>query len=215
MATLALYDDIREALRRIRRNPRTSLMVMGTLALGIGASTAVFTMAHTVLLAPPPYRQPDRIVSLEAHQKGHPYIGISGADFVDYRKAPGLFEASALTHYAEFTWTGQSLPGFDGSEVLRGLVVTADYFRALDQLMAAGRGFAPDEDQRGHDQVVVISYSLWQPRFGGRTNIIGRTITLNDMVRTVVGVAGRNLASWLPAARAARVDPADALREEG
>ncbi len=192
MATLALLDDIREALRRIRRNPRTSLLAMGTLALGIGASTAVFTMAHTVLLAPPPYRQPDRIVSFDAHQKGRQYIGISGADFLDYRKERGLFEASALADYAEFTWTGQSLPGFDGSEVLRGLVVTADYFRVLDQPMAAGRGFAPDEDQPGRDQVVVISYSLWQRRFGGRPNIIGQTVTLNDTVRTVIGVAGRN-----------------------
>src|SRR5260370_38976569 len=133
MALLALRDDIREALRRARRNPRTSLLAMGTLALGIGASTAVFTMAHTVLLAPPPYRQPEQIVRLHARLKGRQYAGVSGADFLDYRKEAGLFEASALTDYHEFNWTGQSLPGVDGAEVLRGLAVTADCFRGLDQ----------------------------------------------------------------------------------
>lgn len=191
MATLALHDDIREAARRIRRNPRTSLLAVGTLALGIGASTAVFTMAHTVLLAPPPYRQADRIVSLHARFKGEDY-GISGADFLDYRKEHGLFEASALAGYHELSWTGQSLPGFEGAEVLRGLIVTADYFRVLDQPMAAGRGFFANEDQPGHDQVVVISYSLWQRRFGGRRDIIGQTLRLNDQVHTVIGVAGQH-----------------------
>ena len=191
MVTFALHDDIREALRRIRRNPRTSLLAVGTLALGIGTSTAVFTMAHTVLLAPPPYRQPEQIVSLHARFKGEDY-GISGTDFLDYRKEHGLFEVSALAGYHELSWTGQSLPGFDGAEVLRGLSVTADYFRVLDQPMAAGRGFAANEDQPGHDQVVVISYSLWQRRFGGRRDIIGQSLRLNDQVRTVIGVAGQH-----------------------
>jgi len=206
MARFALYDDIREALRRVRRNLRTSLLAIGTLALGIGASTAVFTMAHAALLAPPPYRDPDRIVSLHAVRKDQQYIGISGADFLDFRKQAGLFEASALVDYGEFSWTGQSLPGFDGAEVLRGLIVTADYFRVLDRPMAAGRGFAPDEDHEGHDLVTVLSYGLWQRRFGGQPDIIGQTVTFNGRVRTVVGVAGRNflpyqlyeVQAWIP-----------------
>ncbi len=193
---LALYDDLREALRRIRRNPRTSLLATGTLALGIGASTAAFTMVHTVLLSPPPYRRPEQIVSLHAARPDREYIGISSADFADYRSEPGLFEAASLTAYAEFKWTGQSLPGFDGAEVLRGLIVTAGYFRVLDQPMAAGRGFAPDEDQPGRDQVVVINYGLWQRRFGGRRDIIGQNLTLNDKVRTIVGVTGPGFLSY-------------------
>jgi len=188
MVLLSLKDDVGEALRRIRRNPRTSLLAVGTLVLGIGAATAVFTMAHTVLAAPPPYRDPGRIVSLTWHRKGR--SGGSSIDFRDYRREPGLFDAAALTDYAVFNWTGQSLPGFDGAEVLRGLVVTADYFRVLDQPMAAGRGFAPEEDQPGHDQVVVLSYSLWQRRFGGNPAIVGQSLTLNGKVHTVVGVAG-------------------------
>lgn len=187
MSLPGLKDDIREALRRIRRNPRTSLLAVGTLILGIGAATAVFTMAHAMLLAPPPYRDPDRIVRLSVRRLGQP--AASGTAF-DYRREPGLFDAAALTDYSEFNWTGQSLPGFDGAEVLRGLIVTADYFRVLDQPMAAGRGFAPGEDQPGRDLVAVLSYSLWQRRFGGNPAIVGQSVTLNGKPHTVVGIAG-------------------------
>ncbi len=214
MLLLALRDDLREALRRIRRNPRTTLLAIGTLALGIGAATAVFTMAHTVLLAPPPYRDPGRLVSVSGIRKGRTQ-GVSGADFLDYRKESGLFETAALAAYAEISWTGQSLPGFDGAEVLRGLVVTADYFRVLDQPMAAGRGFAPDEDKSGHNRVVVISYPLWQRRFGGRSDVIGQTLTLDNRLYTVVGVTGPRflpyesyeVVFWVP------IDPATQWRD--
>jgi predicted permease len=182
-------DEVREALRRVRRNPRTSLLAAGTLALGIGAGTAVFTIAHTLLMAPPPFREPDRLVRLEGFRDKRP-PGVSGADFADYQSQHGVFEAVALYSYGEFSWTGQSLPGFDGAEVLRGLLVTADYFRVLDQPMAAGRGFRSDEGQPGKNQVVVINYGLWQRRFGGRPEIVGQTITLDGVMRTVIGVAG-------------------------
>ncbi len=213
MLLLALRDDLREALRRIRRSPRTTLLAIGTLALGIGASTAVVTMAHTVLLAPPPYREPGRIVSVSGTLKGRTQ-GVSGADFLDYRKEPGLFETAALAYYAESSWTGQSLPGFDGAEVLRGLEVTADYFRVLDQPMAAGRGFAPGEDQSGRNRVVVISHSLWQRRFGGRPEVVGQTLTLDNRLYTVVGVTGPRflpyrsyeIVFWVP------IDPATQWR---
>ena len=184
-----IRDDLREALRRVRRNPRTSLLAAATLALGIGAGTAVFTIAHTLLMAPPPFRDPGRLVTLEG-LRDRSSVGLSGADFADYQRQPALFEAMTLPSYAEFNWTGQSLPGFDGAEVLRGLIVSADYFRVLDQPMAAGRGFLPGEDQPGRDPVVVIAYGLWQRRFGGRPDIVGQTLTLDGKVRTVVGVAG-------------------------
>ena len=192
---IALKDDCREALRRVLRNRRTSLLAAGTLALGIGAATAVLTMAHTVLLAPPPYRDGRRIVALRGDRDNRSIQGVSGADFLDYRKEQGLFESSALSGYDEFNWTGQSLPSFDGAEVLRGLSVTADYFRVLDQSLAAGRGLAPDEDQPGHNLVVVISYALWQRRFARRADLVGQSITLNNKVYTVVGVTG---AGFLP-----------------
>jgi len=204
MVLPSLKDDVREALRRIRRNPRTSLLAVATLVLGIGAATAVFTMAHAVLIAPPPYRDPDRIVSLNVRRQGR--VAASDTANFDYRRESGLFDAAALTDYAEFNWTGQSLPGFDGAEVLRGLIVSDAYFRILDQPMAAGRGFAPGEDQPGRNQVVVLSYGLWQRRFGGDPAILGQSLTLNGKPRTVIGVAGPrflpyefyNVEAWVP-----------------
>jgi predicted permease len=200
-----IRDEVREAFRRVRRNGRTSLLAVATLALGIGAGSAVFTIAHTLLMAPPPFREPDRVVTVSGFQNRREQ-GLSGADFADYRQQRGIFEAMTLPGYREFSWTGQSLPGFDGAEVLRGLVVTADYFRVLDQPMAAGRGFLPDEDQPAKNQVAVLSYGLWQRRFGGRPEIVGQTITLDGTVHTVVGVTGPrfltyefyDVAVWVP-----------------
>jgi hypothetical protein len=93
-------------------------------------------MAHTTLLAPPSFRDPSRVVEIDALRNKRPN-GVSGADLADYRQQPHLIEASALSTYGEFSWTGQSLPGFDGAEVLRGLIVIAEYSRVFDQPMAA------------------------------------------------------------------------------
>jgi predicted permease len=192
---LGWKDDIREAARRVGRNPRTSILAVATLALGIGSAAGVFTVAHTVLLAPPPYRDSGRIVEIAGRQGDDRDAGVSPADLADFKRE-GLFEAATLTTYGEFSWTGQSLPGFDGSEVLRGLLVSADYFRVLDRPMAAGRGFARGEDERPRNQVAVLSYPLWQRRFAGRSDVIGRTITLNGSTVTVVGVAARDFLSF-------------------
>jgi putative ABC transport system permease protein len=184
----SLREDLLEGLRRVRRNPRLTFLAVGTLALGIGAATAVCTMAYTVLFAPPPFRDPNQVVYLRGRTPGWT-MGVSSADLADYRREPGLLDAGTLTSYAEFSWTGQSLPGFDGSEVLRGLVVTDEYFRVFDQPMALGRGFTADEGRLGSNSV-VISYGLWQRRFGGRPDIIGGTMTLDGRLHTVVGVTG-------------------------
>jgi len=184
----SLGDDLREGVRRVRRKPRLTLLAAGTLALGVGAGTAVFTIAHSVLLAPPPFRDPDRLVSLRGRTPGW-QMGVSAADLADYREVQGLFDAAALTGYAEFTWTDRSLPGFDSSEVFRGLVVTDEYFRVFARPMAAGRGFTEDDRRHGRD-AVVISHSLWVQRFDSRPDVIGTTMTLNGRAHTVVGVAG-------------------------
>ncbi len=191
MFLVGLRDDLREAFRRIRRNPRISLIAVSTLSLGIGAATAIFTIAHAYLMAPPPFREADRIVNVQGWREARGRQGVSGADLLDYLKEPGLFESGSLAGYAELSWTGQSLPGFDGAEVLRGYVVTADYFRVMDHPMAVGRGFLP-----GEDRSVVISHALWQRRFGSRADIIGQTLTLNGGPHTVVGVAGRGFLTY-------------------
>jgi hypothetical protein len=190
----SLREDLLEGLRRVRRNPRLTLLAVGTLALGVGAATAVCTMAHTVLFAPPPFRDPGRLVYLRGRTPGWT-MGVSSADLADYRREPGLLEAGTLASYAEFSWTGQSLPGFDGSEVLRGLVVTDEYFRVFDQPMALGRGFTADEGRPGASSV-VISYALWQRRFGGRPDVVGGTVTLDGRLHTVVGVTGPHFLTY-------------------
>lgn len=193
---LFLRDDLREGLRRVRRNPKLTLLGVGSLALGIGAATAVLTMAHTVLFAPPPFRDPDRLVYLKGRTPGWT-MGVSGADLADYRREMGLFDAAAFANYAEFSWTGQSLPGFDGSEVLRGLSVTGEYFSVFDQPMAIGRGFTADESSPGRN-AVVISYSLWLRRFGGRPDVLGETMTLDGRLHTIVGVTGPRFLTYEP-----------------
>lgn len=202
---LALRDDTREALRRIGRDRRLTLLAVVTLALGIGAATAVFTVAHTILYAAPPFRDSDRIVSLDGRTpRSDSSAGASYGDLVHYA-ADRAVTAAALVGYTEVTWTGQSVSGFDGAEVLRGLEVTPDYFRVFDHRMALGRGFAREEGMSGHD-AVVISHSLWQLRFGGRADIIGQTMTLDGKQHTIVGVAGASFLAyrsydvlvWLP-----------------
>jgi len=94
MLLLGVRDDLREAFRRIRRNPRTSLVAVGTLALGIGSATAIFTIAYSFLMAPAPFRAPDRIVEIHGPRNSWGWQGVSGEDFVDYLKEPGLFESA-------------------------------------------------------------------------------------------------------------------------
>ena len=191
MLLLGLRDDLREAVCRIRRNPRISLVATGTLALGIGAATAIFTIAHTYLMAAPPFRESNRMVTVYGWRDSRGRQGVSGEDFIDYLREPNLFESGTLTGYGEISWTGQSLPGFDGAEVLRGYLVTPDYFRVMDHPMAAGRGFLP-----GEEKAVVISYGLWQRRFGGRGDVIGQTMLLNGSPHALVGVAGRGFLTY-------------------
>ena len=191
MSLVGLRDDLRYAVRRISRNRRGSFMAVCTLGLGIGAAVAIFTSAHGFLLVPPPFRAPERMVEIHGPRTSWGWRGVSGADFLDYLKEPGLLDSGTLTGYAEFSWTGQSLPGFDGSEVLRGLVVSADYFRVMDHPMVAGRGFGT-----GERDSVVISHGLWQRRFGGRGDILGQSLTLNGKPHTVVGVAGRGFLTY-------------------
>lgn len=191
---LSLRDDLREALRRVRRNPRLTVLAVGTLALGIGAATAVFTMAHTVLYAPPPFREAHRIVALDGRTARSNGAGVSYADMLDY-VGDHVVEVATLAGYTEVSWTGQSLSGFDGAEVLRGLSVSPGYFRVFDQPMALGRGFTAEEGSKGHE-AVVIAYPLWQRRFAGRADIVGQTMTLDGKVHTIVGVAGARFVTY-------------------
>jgi putative ABC transport system permease protein len=178
-----MLHDLRYALRSLRHHPVFALTAILTLALGIGANTAIFSAVNGVLLRPLPFRQPDRVVMVWGH---HPTIGRESAslpDFLDWRsQAPAFASLSALAN-TRFTLGGTAEP-----EMIRGAMVTADFFRTLGVDPVRGRGFLPGEDTRAAAPVVVLGETLWHRRFGGDPAVVGRAIQLNGRPFTVVGI---------------------------
>jgi putative ABC transport system permease protein len=177
-------QDLRYAARTLTKNPGFSLITIMTLALGIGANTAIFSVVNAVLLRPLNYKDSDRLVLLNHYYKKS--IGISGVSAIGYsyyRDNSKSFESiAALTGWSV------NLTGIGDPERLRGYTVTHTFFPTLGFEAARGRVFTPDEDQPGRDRVVVLSDNLWQRRFAADPNIVGKTITLSGELYTVVGV---------------------------
>ena len=180
-----LFQDLRYGLRVLAKNPGFTAVAVLTLALGIGANTAIFSVVNTVLLKPLPYAQPDRLVAVElTNARGAPATGsLSFPNFFDLRARNHVFEHFVTGHDANLTLTGYGVP-----VQLDAGMVTWDMFPALGIQPALGRGFLPSEEKPG-THVVVLSHKLWQSQFGGDRNIVGRSITLNQLPYTVVGVA--------------------------
>jgi putative ABC transport system permease protein len=179
-----MLQDIRYALRSLRHHPVFALTAILTLALGIGANTAIFSAVNGVLLRPLPFREPDRVIEVWGQ---HPTIGRESAslpDFLDWRaQAPAFASLSALAN-TRFTLGGAGEP-----EMIRGAMVTADFFRTLGVDPVRGRGFLPGEDTRAAPRVVVLGESLWHRRFAGDPAVVGQVIQLNGKPYTVVGIA--------------------------
>jgi putative ABC transport system permease protein len=176
--------DFRVALRSLLRTPGFTFAAVVTLALAVGAATAVFSVARAVLLEPLPYAAPERLVRLigTSDQQSR-YESISHPDFLDAVTQSGAFERAAA--YDEWSPT---LVGEGEAEVLRGAAVDSGFFDVLSVRPAMGRFFVAREDQPGQDTAVVISDSLWRRRYGARTDIVGRPIRLDRSVLTIVGV---------------------------
>ena len=179
-----LYQDIRFAIRVLIKNPGFTITAILCLSLGIGACTVVFSVVDTVLFRPLPFPEPDRLVWIaeQNREKTHPGY-VSPKLFHDLREHNQSFEAVVALRSANFHLTGGEY-----SELLDGFLVTADFFRTIGIKPLLGRTFLPGEDQAGNDDVVVISYGLWQRRFGGDHNVIGTDIDVNDKLCTVVGI---------------------------
>src|SRR4051812_11972186 len=202
-----MLQDFRFALRSLRHAPGLALAAILTFAIGIGATAAIFTVLHAVLLRPLPYADPDRLVVL-LHDGQFP---VSPADYLDYRRDLRAYDGVSAAQ----AWSA-TLPSGDGAERLPGLQVSADLFRTLGVPAALGRTFLAGEDQPGRDHVVVLSDALWARRFGGDRRIIGRTIALDGEAFTVVGVMPRSFrfapfwattaTLWRPLSLAARID---------
>jgi len=183
-----MLQDLRYGMRMLARSPGFAAVAMLTLALGIGANTAIFSVVNTVLLKPLPYAQSDRLLSVElTNSHGAPVTGsLSYPTFFDLRARNHVFEHFVTGHDANLTLTGYGVP-----VQLDVGVVTWDIFPALGIQPVLGRGFLPSEEKPG-THVVVLSHKLWQSQFGGDRSIVGRSITLNQLPYTVVGVAPRS-----------------------
>jgi predicted permease len=197
----SIWADMKLTAHQLRKSPVFTATVIATLALGIGANTAIFSVIDAVLLKPLSYRDPDRIVQfLLKPPQGGAVPSSSIADFRIWREQTHTFkDVSAY----DFAGNGLSLSG-DVPEEVRGVHVTADYFRLFGAPMLLGRTFTTEEASPYGGNVAVLSYGLWRSRFDSDPGITGKTISLNHEAYTVVGVAGRSFQSdpaadlWMP-----------------
>ncbi|MFZ3244012.1 MAG: ABC transporter permease [Candidatus Acidiferrales bacterium] len=179
-----LWQDVRYGLRTIAKQPGFAAIVILTLALGIGANTAIFSVVYGVLLRPLPYPQPDRITQISISYNGQlDYSGFDAREF-DFWKS----HSEPFSYVAATTNVGFNLAG--GSEPLRvrALRVSSDYFRVMGVQPALGPEFSPDEDSVNGPNVVILSYGLWKSQFAGDPQIVGKTASLDGKPFTVVGV---------------------------
>ena len=176
---------MRYAIRRLLHQPGFTLIVVLTLALGIGANTAIFSLVNAVLLRPLPYAQPERLVTLDHFYPSLNNLeaGFAVPSYRDIRERTRIFETFAVMTRWNANLTGNGEP-----EKLNGAVATAEFFRVFGGAPAVGRTFASKEDQAGREHVVVLSHGLWTRRFGGDRAIVGRKIILSGEPYDVIGV---------------------------
>jgi predicted permease len=196
-----LLQNLRYALRTLRNSPGFAAVAIFTLALGIGANTAIFSVVNAVLLQPLSYPNPDRLVELELSSPQGNGNATSIPKFNVWREQTDVFDSVAAY---DFSGPGINLTGGDRPELIKGIHVSADYFRVFGAPVALGRTFTPEEDRPGGPAVVVISNGLWRNRFGGDPGILNRTIDLGQEPYTIIGVIGPTYTGdpksdiWLP-----------------
>ncbi len=208
-----MLNDLRLAFRSLRRTPGFTAVVVLTLALGIGANTAIFSVVNSVLLTPLHYRDPSRLMVIwEGNSRGNPRNVVDPVNFLDWRDRNHSF--SDIT---AFTWRGMTMTG-GSPEHIEGRAVTANFFTVLGVSPEIGRGFTAEEAAPGGPKVVVLSHAVWQRRFGGDPSIIGRAIPVAGGAVQVLGVMpasfqpmpyGPEDQYWEPF----RLDPADRGRK--
>ena len=197
----SFWQDVRCGLRMLRKNSGFAAVAVLTLALGIGANTAIFSVIHAVLLRPLPYDNPDRIVVLlESNPaRGFGQFAVSPPNYMDWKKDSTVFQHMASVSRGDFNYTGGAEP-----ERLTGAHVAASFFSVLGAQPALGRTFLPEDDVVGKASVVVLSYGLWTQHFGGDPQILGKSLTLDGQSYRVIGVMQngfqfpRGVELWLP-----------------
>ncbi|AKS40524.1 ABC transporter permease [Wenzhouxiangella marina] len=199
---MTAFNDLRYALRQLLRRPGFLAAVVLTLALGIGANAAIFSMINGLMLKPLPYPQGERLVAVYNTYPlmGLPNAGVSIPDYLDRRDRAEAFEATAM-----YTWNGMNLTGQGRPERLLALRATPSLFEVLSVPPAMGRTPGPEHAEPGNDRVAVLSHGLWQQLFGGREDVLGRRLQLNGQSYEVIGVmpAGfvfpnQDVRLWIP-----------------
>lgn len=207
IAMQSLLLDIRYAARSLKRTPAFTLVAIVTLALGIGANTAIFSLVNAVLLRPLPYENPERLISIDESANGSTGRHVSGHEFAEWRDQNRVLDGVMTYEGAGFNLTGN-----DDPRSVFALSVSSNYFSVLGVRAELGRVFANGEDRAGANHVVVLSDALWRSRFAADSNVIGRAIFLNDEPHTVIGVMGARAFDpglWVP------MDMADVVRKVG
>src|SRR5215472_11953407 len=183
-----LVQDLRYGLRVLRKSPGFTTIAVLTLALGIGADTALFSIVNGVLLKPLPYLHPDELVSLYVKVSNGQEIGVSYPNFLDWQRNNKTFASMAASFTDDFTLSGLTKP-----ERLHGERVSASVFSVFDVKPVIGRVFTSSEDQLGAAPVALISDGLWERRFGSSSEILSKAITLSGSQYIVIGVLSEHL----------------------
>jgi putative ABC transport system permease protein len=198
----ALFHDFRFGLRLLLKRPGFTAIALLTLALGIGANTAIFSVVNGVLLGAVPFEDPEELAWIGEHSEQIPNMSVSYPNFVDWRERNRSFEAIAAHRYEDF-----NLTGLDRPELVLAVEASATLMPLLGVEPLLGRNFTAEEDQPGSPRVVVLSHALWQRRFGGDEGVLGRSITLDGDPYEVIGVMPegfvyplftRRVEMWLP-----------------
>ena len=196
--------DLKYAFRQLLKNPTFAAATILTLALGIGANTAIFSVIYSVLLKPLPYREPDRLVQIfeNTKEQGSDHTPVSAPAFLDWQSQSGSFEAMAAEQVTVYNLTGHGQP-----RRLTGARVSATIATVLGVQPALGRVFTTDEDAAGKPRTVLLSFAFWQREFGGDKTILNRTLQLDGDLYTIIGVLpeglnhpGTQIAFWVPMA---------------
>lgn len=197
-------SDLRFAMRQLRKSPGFTFVAVLTLALGIGANTAIFSVINAVLLRPLPYPDAERIVTLSESTPAQPEISVSWQNFLDWKTESTVFESLAVGRREAFNLSG--IEG-RGPERISGFVVTAPFFKVIGLNPQIGRTFSEEEDKRGGQRLAVISDRLWQRAFNRDPAVLGREINLHNQLYRVLGVMPPQMTSpsgvdvWLPLMR--------------
>jgi putative ABC transport system permease protein len=178
-----MLGDLLYATRTLRKNRGFAIVAILTLALGIGANTAIFTVVNAVLLRPLPFQNPNSLCLLTERLRDIPQLNPSYQNWLDWKTPAQSFSGVAAAHIAPMTLTGVGEP-----ERLQGQMATANLFPLLGVTSVRGHTFSPDEDKAGGPPVVLLGYGFWKSHFGGAENVLGRSITLDNQTYTITGI---------------------------